>query len=64
LKPAPLPAFSEDKDFYTYITIPSDEDFGDFTNNISYAGFALWDDTDNSVLRDWIDNFDWTAVEF
>ena len=48
--PAPLPGFSEDKDFYTYLTIPSDEDFGDFANNVSYAGFALWDDSENADL--------------
>ena len=63
-KPAPLPGFSTDPKFYTYITTPSNRDFGDFANNVSYAGFALWDDTENTKLQDWIDSIDWTAVDF
>ena len=50
LDPAPMPAYPEDKGFYTPIEIPSDEDFGDFPNNIAYAGFALWDDSENTDL--------------
>jgi hypothetical protein len=59
-----LPFFSEDEDFYTYVTIPSDEDFGDFVNNVAYAGFSLWNDSENTELSDWIDYFDWTAFDF
>ena len=64
LDPAPMPVFPEDKDFYTHIAIPSDEDFGDFPNNIAYAGFALWEDSENTDLQDWIDAIDWEAVDF
>ena len=59
LDPAPMPAYPEDKEFYTGIAIPSDEDFGDFPNNIAYAGFALWDDSENTDLQDWIDAIEW-----
>jgi hypothetical protein len=64
LDPAPMPAFPEDKEFYTAIAIPSDEEFGDFPNNIAYAGFALWEDSENTDLQDWIDVIDWDAVDF
>lgn len=59
LDPAPIPGFSTDQEFYTYLNIPSDEDFGDFANNVDYAGFALWDDSENTKLQDWIDAIDW-----
>jgi hypothetical protein len=64
LDPAPMPDYPEDKEFYTRIEIPSDEDFGDFPNNIAYAGFALWDDSENTDLQDWVDAIDWDAVDF
>jgi hypothetical protein len=59
-----MPDFSEDLDIYSPVTIPSEEDFGDFANNVAYAGFALWDDSENTDLQDWVENFDWAAVDF
>jgi hypothetical protein len=59
-----MPAWPEDNYLYVYMNIPSDEDVGYFANNISYAGFALWDvaywdDSENTDLQDWIDSIDW-----
>ena len=34
------------------MTIP--EDFGEFTNNIEYIGFALWDDGKDSDIFGWL----------
>ena len=64
MEPAPLPGFSEDPEFYTYVNIPSDEDFGDFANNVALAGFALWGDSENTDLQDWIAANDWDLLDF
>ena len=63
-EPAPMPWFREDPNFYSMITFPDDESFGDFKNNIAHAGFAMWVDTDNTDLTDWIDSFNWKSVDF
>ena len=39
------------------------EDFGTFVNNVESASFAIWDDSDNPNLTEWVDNFDFEAVK-
>lgn len=53
-----------DHDVFTEITIPDDETFGDFVNNIDNASFGLWDDSDNADIADWIDQNDFTDAGF
>ena len=51
-------------DFYVEMTIPDDEFFGEFVNNVDYAGFGLWDDSDNAAIQDWVDAHDFTDASF
>ena len=47
-----------------YFLMYSPEDFGSFVNNLECASFAIWDDSENPDLKDWVENFDFEAVSF
>ena len=51
-------------DAYEEMTIPDDEFFRGFVNNVDYAGFGLWDDSDNATIQDWVDAHDFTDASF
>ena len=46
------------------VTIPDDDFFGDFVNNVDYAAFGLWDDSENSGILAFIDYHDFTNANF
>ena len=39
-------------DDYTSMATP--DDFGSFVNNVESASFAIWDDSENPDLRNWV----------
>ena len=44
---------------------PSVEDIGDFPHNVYWAGWALFNDSDNKALWDWVDANEetWSEME-
>ena len=41
----------------------SPEDVGTFVNNVESASFAIWDDSDNPNLTEWVEKFDFEAFK-
>lgn len=47
-----------------YVLMATLDDFGTFVNNVECASFAIWDDSENSDLKQWVQNMDFEAVMF
>ena len=45
------------------ITQPTDEEKADFPLNVHWAGWAVWDDSENADLAEWVKNSGWSGMK-
>ena len=45
------------------ITQPTDEEKADFPLNVHWAGWAIWDDSENEDLAKWIETSNWSGMK-
>ena len=57
-KPAAFPAYYD----MTEVSIPSDYEFGRFSNNVDFAGLYLGENSNDLLLKLWIVITDWNSV--
>lgn len=61
-EPAPSPAFPAMEEM-NEITQPTDEEKADFPLNVHWAGWAIWDDSENEDLAKWIETSNWSGMK-
>jgi hypothetical protein len=52
IEQTPVPDIGDDT-LWNLVTIPEDEDFGEFNNNVEYIGVALWGEDEESDIFAW-----------